>query len=67
MGIVYDKLMHCYESVRSKIDFVPKVAIILGSGLGDYADKIDVVAELPILALIFVRKFLPIIIGSASG
>ena len=47
MGIVYDKLMHCYESVRSKIDFVPKVAIILGSGLGDYADKIDVVAELP--------------------
>ena len=39
--------MHCYESVRSKIDFVPKVAIILGSGLGDYADKIDVVAELP--------------------
>ncbi len=47
MGIVYDKLMHCFESVRSKIDFVPKVAIILGSGLGDYADKIEVVAELP--------------------
>ncbi len=47
MGIVYDKLMHCYESVHSKIDFVPKVAIILGSGLGDYADKINVVAELP--------------------
>lgn len=47
MGIVYDKLMHCYESVRSKVDFIPKVALILGSGLGDYADKIDVVAELP--------------------
>ncbi len=47
MSTVYEKLMNCYKSVREKIDFVPKVAIVLGSGLGDYAKNIDVVAELP--------------------
>ncbi|MCL1832377.1 MAG: purine-nucleoside phosphorylase [Oscillospiraceae bacterium] len=39
------KINHCYESVKSKIgDFVPKIALILGSGLGALADEIDVVA-----------------------
>lgn len=47
MGKVYEKLMRCYECVRSKTDFVPKVAIVLGSGLGDYADGIRVESELP--------------------
>lgn len=46
MNPIYDKLMKCYESFRSKIDFVPEVAIVLGSGLGDYADDIEVAAEL---------------------
>ncbi len=46
MSKVYEKLMHCYNCVREKIDFVPKVAIVLGSGLGDYANKIKVVSEL---------------------
>lgn len=47
MNSVYEKLMSCYKCVREKIDFVPKVAIILGSGLGDYAGNIKVEAELP--------------------
>lgn len=46
MSKVYEKLMNCYNCVREKIDFVPKVAIVLGSGLGDYANKIKVVCEL---------------------
>ena len=46
MNPIYEKLMNCYKCVREKIDFEPKVAIVLGSGLGDYASQIDVVAEL---------------------
>ena len=44
---VYDKLQSCYKCVREITDFVPKVAIVLGSGLGDYADQIRVVQEIP--------------------
>lgn len=39
---VYEKLCRCYDSVREKISFEPKVALVLGSGLGDYADTMDV-------------------------
>lgn len=46
MNPVYDKLVKCYESVKQKIDLQPEVAIVLGSGLGDYADDIRVEAEL---------------------
>lgn len=34
----YEKLLKCYECVKSKIDFKPEIALVLGSGLGDYAD-----------------------------
>lgn len=47
MNPVYEKLVNCYNSVREKIDFVPDVAIVLGSGLGDYGKEIKVVSELP--------------------
>ncbi len=43
---VYEKLLSCYQCVREKTDFVPKVAIVLGSGLGDYAENIRVVQEI---------------------
>ena len=42
MNKVYEKLLNCYNSVREKTDFVPQVALILGSGLGDYAESIQV-------------------------
>ena len=45
MNPVYEKLQGCLKSVREKTDFVPKVAIVLGSGLGDYANDIEVVKE----------------------
>ena len=40
---MYNKLVQCLESVRSKTDFKPEVALILGSGLGDFADEINIV------------------------
>ncbi len=40
--MMYQKLKSCFESVREKIDFQPEVALILGSGLGDYADGIKI-------------------------
>ena len=46
MGEVYDKLIRCLESVRKKVDFEPEVAIVLGSGLGDYGKEIRLVAEI---------------------
>ena len=44
---IYEKLQNCLKCVRAKTDFIPKVAIVLGSGLGDYASQIQVVCEIP--------------------
>lgn len=46
MNTNYEKLQKCLESIKEKIDFKPKVAIVLGSGLGDFANTIEVEAEL---------------------
>ena len=43
MNPVYEKLNNCYESVRAKVSFEPKVALVLGSGLGKFAEEIEVV------------------------
>lgn len=41
MNLVYEKLLKCVESVREKTDFVPKVGLVLGSGLGKFADNLE--------------------------
>lgn len=46
MNEIYEKLNKCLKCVREKTDFVPKVAIVLGSGLGDFANDIEVVSEI---------------------
>ena len=35
------------NAVRERTDFVPKVGIVLGSGLGGLADDIEVVTRIP--------------------
>ena len=39
MTKAYERLLRCYEGIRDRIPFSPKVALVLGSGLGDYADS----------------------------
>ena len=47
MNLAYTKLLQCFESIKERIPFKPKVALILGSGLGDYGDTMDIVATIP--------------------
>lgn len=47
MSIQYEKLEKCYEYYRSVTGFMPKVGLILGSGLGGYAKNMKVVKEIP--------------------
>ena len=37
----YERLLSCLEAVRAKVDFQPKVGLVLGSGLGDYGKSIE--------------------------
>ncbi len=46
MNQIYKKVVDCYESIKDRIPFTPKVALVLGSGLGNYADSMDVKAEI---------------------
>lgn len=47
MSLQYKKLEQCYEYIRTVTDFTPKVGLILGSGLGGYAENMEVVCEIP--------------------
>ena len=42
MNAAYQKLQNCLASIREKTNFRPEIAVILGSGLGDYAEHIEV-------------------------
>ncbi len=46
MNPVYEKLLKCLESVRKITDFEPEIAIILGSGFGDFAQDFEVVQRI---------------------
>jgi len=47
MNKEFEKINHCLEQIRSKTDFEPLMAVVLGSGLGGYASKMEVVCEIP--------------------
>ena len=43
---VYEKLLKCKEAVRKVTDFEPDVALVLGSGLGGFAENIRIETEI---------------------
>ena len=47
MNKEFEKINHCLEQIRSKTEFEPLMAVVLGSGLGGYASKMEVVCEIP--------------------
>jgi purine-nucleoside phosphorylase len=46
-NVVLEKLDRVFEAARKKTDFEPRVGLVLGSGLGDFAKEINVEYELP--------------------
>lgn len=47
MSQYYKKLNEYVRIIRKKTDFVPQIALVLGSGLGGFAEKIEKAAEIP--------------------
>lgn len=45
MGKAMDRIHRCVEDIRRHTDFVPRAALVLGSGLGGFADKLQIVAQ----------------------
>lgn len=43
MNPTYEKLMKCYGSLRTLTDFKPQLALVLGTGLGNFANTIRIV------------------------
>ena len=46
MTKIYERLQRCYKSIEDKIPFRPRLALVLGSGLGDYAERIEIEASI---------------------
>lgn len=47
MSKMYEKLIKCRDIIREKTDFVPEVALVLGSGLGEYAKNMKIEVQIP--------------------
>ena len=41
----YERLKACVSAIRNKTDFVPSTALVLGSGLGAFGEKIRLEAD----------------------
>lgn len=44
--MIYEKLQKAYDKIREITDFEPELAIVLGSGLGKLADKVEKLGEI---------------------
>ncbi len=48
MSEIYEKLEKAYNAVRARTDLVPEIALVLGSGLGAFADeRVDNAVSVP--------------------
>jgi len=45
MNTIYTKLTECVNAVREQTEFTPEAALVLGSGLGAFADGMETVAS----------------------
>lgn len=41
MGAVWDRVEGCAKEIRKKTDFIPRTAVVLGSGLGAFAELVE--------------------------
>lgn len=39
----YERLQKALDSIRARVDFKPQIALVLGSGLGDYTNNVEIV------------------------
>ena len=44
--ITYEELQAAASYVQARLPYTPKVAIVLGSGLGDFADRLTIDAKI---------------------
>lgn len=42
----YERIKSCIDCIRKKTDFKPEVALVLGSGLGEYGNNLEIEAEI---------------------
>ena len=42
-----EKLIQCFKNIKDHIPYPPKIALVLGSGLGDLANELEVDATIP--------------------
>lgn len=52
----YDRATEAAEFIKSKVSFKPQMALILGSGLGDFADTLDGKVAIPYSDIPYFKK-----------
>lgn len=45
--MLYNQIQEAVKFIRTKTDFIPNVGIVLGTGLGELANRIEVVEKIP--------------------
>ena len=43
----YERLLSCVDQLSAKSDFKPDAVLVLGSGLWNYADQLDIIETIP--------------------